>query len=90
MKAISEMVNAAKPACYVYLNHKILEGRLEEYMTNHQWDLFPRRGLFYVERPGMRAVDVGTALKGIAEVSVGPSPDGDGWFVAKILRKIKG
>jgi len=89
LMAVSEMVQAVKPGRYVYLNHHVREGRNERYSMNHQWDMFPRRGRFYVERPGMRAVDVGeTTLKGIAEVSVGPSPDGDGWFVAKIRRKI--
>jgi SAM-dependent methyltransferase len=93
IKAISEMVRAVKPGCYVFLNHKMCEGRVEKYIGPHQWNFFPRRGRFYIERPGMHAVDVGATLKKIADVSIarspdGPSADGTEWFVAKIKRRL--
>lgn len=87
LKAITEMVQMAKPGCYVLLNHVISEGRVQKYEGFHQWNLFPRRGRFYIDRPGMRAVDVGEALGAVAEVSVGSSADGPEWFIAMIRRR---
>lgn len=85
--AIKEMVKAAKPGCYIYLHHKIREGRTERYEMNHQWDMFPHRGRFYVERPGMRRVDVGQLLSGAAEVvALGASPDRTDMFTVTIRR----
>lgn len=87
LKAIREMVEVVKPGGYVFLNHKISEGKTEGYTGPHQWNFFPQRGRFFIERPGMRAVDVGAiTLRGIADVTVGPSPDGPEWFVAMIKR----
>jgi SAM-dependent methyltransferase len=87
LKAIREMVSVVKPGRYVFLNHKISEGRVEKYTEYHQWNFFPQRSRFYIERPGMRPVDVGgKTLKGIADVTVGPSPDGPGWFSVTIKR----
>jgi SAM-dependent methyltransferase len=85
-QAIREMVKVVRPGKYVLLDHKIREGEAEEYWEYHQWNFFPRRSRFYIERPGMRAVDVGKTLSGIADVSVGPSPDGPEHFCAKIRR----
>jgi hypothetical protein len=87
LKAIAEMIEVVKPGPYVFLNHKIREGQTEGYITNHQWDFFPERGRFYVERPGIRAVVVGAYFEGLAEVTVHDSPDGPEWFVARIRRR---
>ena len=86
-RAIQEMVRAVKTGHYVFLNHRISEGRNEKYWGPHQWNLFPRHSRFYIERPGMRAIDVGqTLLRKIADVAVGPSPDGPSWFCVTIKR----
>jgi len=88
LKAIREMVNVVKPGRYVFLNHKISEGRVEKYTEYHQWNFFLHRSRFYIDRPGMRAIDVGKkVLRGIADVTVGPSPDGREWFCAMIRRR---
>ena len=86
IKVILEMVRVVRPGCCVYLDHRIREGRVEKYMTNHQWDLFPKRGRFYVERPGMKATDVGPLIGECATVSVGPSRNGRDWFSVTIRR----
>ena len=86
MKAILEMVRVVRPGCCVYLQHRIREGRFEKYITNHQWDLFPKRGRFYIERPGMKAVDVGQFLGSCATVSVGPAPGERDWFSVTMRR----
>jgi SAM-dependent methyltransferase len=88
LKAIGEMVRAVKPGCCVFLNHAISEGRRQKYTGPHQWNFFPRQSRFYIERPGMRAIDVGgETLKGIADVTIGSSPDGPEWFSATIRRR---
>jgi SAM-dependent methyltransferase len=86
LRAIQEMVRAAKPGCCVFLNHYISEGRRNEYAGPHQWNLFPRDGRFYIDRPGIRPIDVGEELKGAAEVSVSPSLHGSKWFTVTIRR----
>ena len=86
LRAIEEMVRAAKPGCRVFLNHWISEGRRNKYGGPHQWNLFQRNGRFLVDRPGMRPIDVAEKLLGTAEVTVGPSPDGKEWFAVTITR----
>jgi SAM-dependent methyltransferase len=88
LRAIQEMVSAAKPGCCVFLNHYISEGRRNEYAGPHQWNLFPRDGRFCIDRPGMEPIDVAEALKEAAEVSVGPSPHGPEWFTVTIKRSV--
>lgn len=88
LRAIAEMVRAVKPGCYVFLNHKICEGRSELYTGPHQWNFFPEDGHFFIERPGMARVDVGSiVLGGLADVSVGASADGPAWFSVTIKRR---
>lgn len=36
LRAIEEMIRVVKPGCYVFLNHKICEGRGEKYTGPHQ------------------------------------------------------
>jgi SAM-dependent methyltransferase len=86
LKAVQEMFRVVKIGHCVYLNHKIREGRTEKYMTNHQWDFFPKRGRFYIERPGMAAVDIGHLLGNCAQISIDSSPDGSEWFSVIIRR----
>lgn len=88
LQAIREMVRAVKPGCCVYLNHWISEGRRNKYSGPHQWNLFHHDGRFLVDRPGMYPVDVGAeTVKGIADVTVVPSPDGAEWFAVTIRRR---
>lgn len=61
-------MQAAKPGCSVFLSHYISEGRRNHYGGPHQWNLFPREGRFLIDRPGLRAIDVGERLQGIADV----------------------
>jgi ubiquinone/menaquinone biosynthesis C-methylase UbiE len=39
LQAIREMVRVVKKGCFVCLNHKVSEGRLEKYAEYHQWNL---------------------------------------------------
>jgi len=86
LKAIDEMLRAVKPGCYVFLNHAIREGAAQLYEGPHQWDFFPKRGSFYIARPGRMSVNVSKRLRRRATVDVRTSPDGPSWFVA-CLRK---
>jgi SAM-dependent methyltransferase len=86
VKAIKEMVRAAKPGGYVFLNHIMNEGRRNRYSGPHQWNFFPRNERFYIDRPGLQPVDMATELRESAEVRVGPSPDGPQWFTVTIRR----
>jgi SAM-dependent methyltransferase len=87
LKAISQMVWAAKPGGCVLLNHLISEGRRNRYSGPHQWNLFPRRSRFYVDRPGIRPIEVNAeTFPSIAAVAVGASPDGPEWFTVTIRR----
>ena len=90
LKAISEMVRAVKPRCFVVLVHKISEGRIEKYAGPHQWNLFPQRGRFYVDRPGIRPIDVGEKLlKGIADIAdiTTETSEEQQWFSVAIRRR---
>jgi len=86
VKAIDEMVRAVKPGGCVFLNHYISEGRRNEYGGPHQWNLFPRAGRFYVDRPGMNPVDICQRLSGIADVSIGSGLHGPESFIVTIRR----
>jgi SAM-dependent methyltransferase len=86
LRAIQEMVRAAKPGCCVFLNHCISEGRRNKYDGPHQWNLFPREGRFYIDRPGIKPIDVGEEINGSAALSVGPSLHGPEWFTVTIRR----
>lgn len=87
IKAIEEMVRAVKPGGCVFLNHYISEGRRNEYGGPHQWNLFPRDGRFYVDCPGMKAVDMTERLDKVAEVSLGPPLHGPESFTVIIRRR---
>jgi len=87
VKAIKEMVRAAKPGGCVFLNHIMNEGRRNRYSGPHQWNFFPRSERFYIDRPGLQPVDMGTELQESAEVRVGPSPDGSEWFTVTLRRR---
>jgi SAM-dependent methyltransferase len=86
MRAIEQMVQAVKPGCAVFLNHYISEGRRNDYGGPHQWNLFPRDGRFLIDRPGLRAIDVGERLKDNADVSIGTGLHGPESFTATITR----
>ena len=87
LRAIEHMVRAVKPGCCVFLNHYISEGRRNQYAGPHQGNLFPLGGRFFVDRPGMRPVDIGEMLKGRADVTIGSSPHGAEWFTVTIRRR---
>lgn len=88
MKAIEQMVQAAKPGCCVFLNHYIAEGRRNEYSGPHQWNLFPEHGRFYIDRPGLHPIDVGEKLEGTAYVSIGRPLMGPESFTVTIRRRL--
>lgn len=88
IRAIEQMVQAAKPGCSVFLNHYISEGRRNNYGGPHQWNLFPRDRRFLIDRPGMRAIDVGERLQGVADVLVGEGLHGPESFTATITRRV--
>lgn len=87
VKAIKEMVRAAKPGGHVFLNHIMNEGRRNRYSGPHQWNFFPRNERFYIDRPGSQPIDIGKELGDAAEMGVGPSPDGPEWFAVTIRRR---
>lgn len=86
IKAIKEMVRAAKPGGCVFLNHIMNEGRRNRYSGPHQWNFFPRDSRFYIDRPGLQPVDMARELGKEAEVTVEASPDGPQWFTVTIRR----
>lgn len=87
VKAIDDMVQAVKPRGCVFLNHYISEGRRNGYGGPHQWNLFPRNGRFYVDRPGITPIDISKRLEDLADVSIGPPLHGPESFTVTIHRR---
>lgn len=82
--AISEMLRVVKPGCWVYLEHKINEGRAENYHGLHQWNFFPKDGEFFIAGRGRLAVNVSARFRSVAETQV-ERRDGS-WFVVRMRK----
>jgi len=68
LKFIKQMVAVVKPGCFVYLHHKLNEGKKGNYRGIHQWDFSVSEGHLIVSSLHNR-VDITTELDGVAEVS---------------------
>jgi len=85
IRTISEMLRVVKPGCWVYLEHKINEGRTENYHGLHQWNFFPRSGEFFIAGRGRFAVNVSARFRNMAETQA-ERKDGS-WFVVRMRKR---
>jgi ubiquinone/menaquinone biosynthesis C-methylase UbiE len=85
IRAISEMLRVVKPGCWVYLEHKINEGRAENYHGLHQWNFFPRAGEFFIAGRGRFAINVSARFRNVAETQA--ERKDDSWFVVCMKKR---
>jgi hypothetical protein len=86
MQCVMNLVAAAKPGCFVYLNHFANEAEIENYQGLHQWNIF-RRGRDTIISSIDQEHSLSTMLNGKATVSTRTKFEKHG-VVETIIRKL--
>lgn len=86
LTAIRQMLMVTKPGALVFLSHAVMEGKKENYVGFHQWDLFHEDGDFIISGRSsspFRRINVSRALSDIAGISCDATDDWINVFLRK-------
>jgi SAM-dependent methyltransferase len=86
LRAIQQMLRVVKAGCYVFLAHAVNEGKKENYVGFHQWDLFVDKGDFFASNR-RTVINITNRISRMATVEV-ELPE-SGWVNARIRERME-
>jgi SAM-dependent methyltransferase len=89
VEIIRQMLEAAKPGGWVYLEHSVREATKQKYLGLHQWNFFEEKGVFYIEGSG-GTTNVSLKFENLtcyAEAWMEKDNDGRDWVLVKMRRR---